>query len=83
MNIVERAYFESFDPYHELHFNVGDKVRLKNIVAYKALGYSLLNDEELLEVMKVEYITDDGKQVRLYYDCVSLKQIPIEWIEPA
>lgn len=81
----EQDYFLNFDPYDELHFKEGEfaRIRKDKILAYKALGTSYLADEELLEIMKIEFITDDGKEVRLYYDCVTLKQMPIEWIEPA
>lgn len=79
----EQAYFLNFDPYEELHFKVGELVRIKNVAQYKTLGHSYLTDEELLEVMKIESISDDGKEVRLYYDCIITKLIPIEWIEPA
>lgn len=77
----QQDYFLNFDPYEELYFKVGEKVRFKDIEQYKTLGRTFLTDEELSGSLVVEMITEDNR-IRLLCDVISLRFVPIEWIEP-
>lgn len=77
----QQDYFLNFDPYGELHFKVGEKVRFKDIEQYKTLGRTILTDEELKGPLVIEMITEDNR-IRLLCNALSLRFVPIEWIEP-